>query len=67
MGGLYLKPPSVGRIVRGRDDDAVGLGVADAVAVVGQDGVRERGRWRVAERGIDHDGDVVGGQDLERG
>jgi hypothetical protein len=35
--------------------------------VVGEDGVGERGGWGVGEVGVDHDVDVVGGEDFEGG
>ncbi len=48
------------------DDDAVGE-VDLASAVVGEDGVGERGGGGVGEVGVDHGFDVVGGEDFEGG
>ena len=44
-GGLYLKPPSRGRIVRGSDDDAVAP-VGGAAGIIDQDRVRDHRRRR---------------------
>ena len=65
FGGLYLKPPSVGRIVRRRHDDAVGK-PRRAAAVVHKDRVRDRRRRRVFVVRRQHHVDAVGRQHLER-
>ena len=66
FGGLYLKPPSRGGLWLGRDADAVGE-LAGALAVGLEDGVRDRRGRGVAVGGIQHHGDVVGGEHLQRG
>ena len=66
VGRVVLEAAVLGWVVRGRDDDAVGA-VELQVAIAGKDGVREDRRRGVAEVLVDHDLDVVGGEDLERG
>ena len=66
VGWVVLEAAVLRRVVRGRDHDAVGQ-VVHAVLVVGEDGVRERGRRRVGQRGIDAGLDFVAGQHFERG
>ncbi len=73
VGGVVLEAAVLGRVVGGRDDDAVGE-IFGAACVVGEDGVRECGGGRVAEGvsrlaagAIDECGDAVGGEDFERG
>ena len=71
---VVLEATVRGRVVRGRDDDAVrepapGRHVGDAgdlPAVRHEDGVRHRRRRRVAVGGVDEHGDVVGDEHLER-
>ena len=63
VGRVVLEPAVGGRVVRGRDDDAVGAG---ATAVVRQDRPRDGGRGRVAVARIDQHGDVVGREYLQR-
>ncbi len=72
VGRVVLEAAVLGRVVRRRDDDAVGegggaAGAGRAVAVVAQDRVRDRGRRGVAVVGVDQHGHVVGREDLERG
>ena len=71
VGRVVLEAAVLGRVVRRRDDDAVGeIGPARgprAVSVVAEDGVRDRRGRRVAVVGVDEHGDVVGREDLERG
>ncbi len=66
VGRVVLEAAVFGWVVRGRDDDAVGA-VQFQVAIAGEDGVGEGGRGGVAEVLVDHDLDVVGGEDFERG
>ena len=67
VGRVVLEPAVGGRVVRRRDDDAVGEPGAGRPAAVGaQDGVRHGRRRRVAVGGVDEHGDVVGGEHLER-
>src|SRR6185312_13763552 len=66
VGWVVFEATIFGRIVRRRDDDAVGE-VRAATVVVGQDSVRERGRGGVGEVVIDHSVDAVGGEHFERG
>ena len=66
VGWVVLEAAVLGWIVRGGDDDAVGA-VELEVGVVGEDGVGEGGGGGVAEVFVDHDFDVVGGEDLEGG
>ena len=66
VGRVVLEAAVVGRVVRGRDDDAVGE-VGLPAAVPGQDRVRDRRRRRVAPPRLDPHLDPVGGEDLERG
>lgn len=61
--GVVLESPVGGRVVRGRDDDAV-RETARAVPVVRQDRVRDGGGGRVAVVAVDQDGGTVGGQHL---
>jgi hypothetical protein len=65
-GGLYLMPPSVGAVVRRRDDEAVGppFGVR---SVEGDDGPGHGGGRGVGVGGAGEDLDVVRGEDLEGG
>ena len=65
-GWVVLEAAVLGRVVRGRDDDAVGERL-NAVLVVREDGMRECGRGGVTESGVDERGDAVGGEHLERG
>ena len=55
----------LGRIVRGRDDDAIGK-PAGAALVVAQDRMRDDRRRRIAAALVDHDVDAVGGKYLHR-
>ena len=66
VGWVVLEAAVLGWVVRGGDDDAVGE-VDLAAAVVGEDGVRERGGWCVGEVGVDHGFDVVGDENFEGG
>src|SRR6266446_5915553 len=56
----------LGRVVRWRDDDAIGEVLLTA-AVVDQDGPRDHGRRRHAVTSLDYSFDVIGRQDLDRG
>ena len=62
-GGLYLNAAVLRRIVRGRDDDAVGEAARPA-AVVGEDGVGDDRSRRIAAIPIDHDLDAIGREHL---
>ena len=66
VGWVVLEAAVLGWVVRGGDDDAVGE-VDLASAIVGEDGVRERGCGSVGEVGVDHGVDLVGGEDFECG
>lgn len=61
---VVLETAVGGRVVRGGDHHAVGE-AGRAVAVVGEDGVRDRRGGRVAVRLVDQDGHVVGGEHLQ--
>jgi hypothetical protein len=63
---VVLEAAVLGWVMRWRDDDPVGQAVR-AAAVVGEDGVRERRRWRKAIRRVDADVHAVGDEDLQRG
>ena len=67
VGRVVLEAAIVGRIVGGRDDDAVTLGLALVRCVVCQDGVRERRRGRVGKLVVDHHIDAIRGEHFERG
>ena len=67
VGRVVLEAAILRRIVRGRNDDAVALRLAFVRGVVGEDGVRERGRGRVGELVVDHDVDAIRREHLERG
>ena len=64
-GRIVLEAAGIGRVVRGRDDDAVGEAAA-ATAVVVDDGLRDHRRRRRAVVAVEHDVDAVGGEHLER-
>ena len=66
VGWVVLEAAVLGWVVRGGDDDAVGE-VDLAAAVVGEDGVGERGGGGVGEVVVDDGVDVVGGEDFEGG
>ena len=66
MGGIVLEAPVVRGIVGGGDDDPIGPS-ARLATVVGQDGVGDDGRGRVAVSLLNHDRNAVGGKDLEGG
>ena len=66
-GGVVLEAAVVRRIVRRRDDNAVGQPPARAPAVVAQDGVRYRGRRCVCVLLREHDVDAVGREHLDSG
>ena len=55
----------LGRIVRRRDDDAIGKSAGPAL-VVAQDRMRDHRRRRVAAALVDHDVDAVGGKHFHR-
>src|SRR5690606_2718466 len=66
-GRVVLESAVGGRVVGGRDDDAVRAGTGRVPPVVGEDGVRDgRGR-RVAVGAVDEHGDPVGGEHLQGG
>ncbi len=65
VGRVVLEAAVVGRIVRGRDDDAVGQAGA-AAAVVSENRMRDGGRWRVLVIRCDHDFDAIRGEYFER-
>lgn len=46
MGGIVLEAPVLGRVVRWRDHHAIGQ-IRAAVTVIGQDGMRDDGGWRI--------------------
>ena len=54
----------LGRVVRGRDHDAVGE-AARSPLVVGKNRVGDDGRRRVAELFVGHDLDAIGGENLQ--
>ena len=64
-GWVVFEAAVVGRVVRGRDDDAVGE-VACAATVVGEDGVRDRRRRRVFIVRRHHHVDAIARQHFER-
>ena len=66
VGRIVLEAAVLRRIVRGRNDDAVGEAIA-APAIVDEDGVRNDRRRREAVVALDHGRHVVGRQHLERG
>ena len=61
---VVLEAAVAGRVVRRRDDDAVGR-AAPAAAVVGEDRVRDHRRRRGAVVGVEHDVDAVGAEHLD--
>ena len=61
---VVLEAAVAGRVVRGRDDDAVGR-PAPAAAVVGEDRVRDHRRRRGAVAGVEHDVDPVRAEHLD--
>ena len=64
---IVLEAAGVGRIVRGRDDDAVGESCRfAAAAVVVEDGLRDDRRRHRAVVAVEHDVDAVRGEHLER-
>ena len=64
VGGIVFEPAVRGRVVGGRDDDAVGeAGLAGLVE--GQDGVRDGGRGGEAVVALDEGFDAVGREDFE--
>lgn len=63
-GGVVFEAAIFGRVVGRGDDDAVGEAIF-SVAVVGEDGVRERRGGSVAAVLIDHGFDAVGSQDFK--
>ena len=65
IGRVVFEAAIVGRIVRGRNDDAVGECVR-AATVVDEDGVGDRWRRRVLAVGGYHDSDAVGGEYFQR-
>jgi hypothetical protein len=72
VGGVVLEAAILGRVVRGRDDDAIGLRLACVLFVVRENGVRERGRGRVSGdvrygviASVDDGVDAVGGEHFE--
>jgi hypothetical protein len=65
VGRVVLEAAALGRVVRRRDDDAVGQARGSA-AVVDQDGVRHGRRGRVFVVLRDHQLDAVGRQHLDR-
>ena len=66
LGRVVLEAAVLRRIVRGRDDDAVGQPVI-ASAVMDEDGVRDDGRRREAVVALDDGHHAVRRQHLERG
>src|SRR5262249_57342041 len=66
VGRVVLEAAVRGRVVRGRDDDAVGE-MLRAAAVVGEDGVRYHRRRRDAVIALDDRLDAVGHQHLQGG
>ena len=66
IGRVVLEAAVLGRVVRGRDDDAVGE-MLRAAAVVNEDRARDDRRRRHAVVALDDRLDVVGRQHLERG
>ena len=66
VGRIVFEAAVLGRIVRRRDDDAVGEMIL-AGAVVNQDGARNDRRGRHAVIGLDERLDAVGGEHFERG
>ena len=62
---IVLEAAGVGRIVRGRDDDAVGEARLSAAVVV-EDGLRDDRRRHRAVVTVEHDVDAVRGEHLER-
>ncbi len=65
VGRVVFEAAIVGRIVRGRDHDAVGQS-AGAPAIVAEHRVRERRGRRVSQCLVHHHLDIVGRQHLER-
>ena len=65
VGRVVLEAAVFGRIVRRRDDDAVGQ-VLGAAAVVDEDRLRDDGRRRDAVVALDDRLDAVGGEHFER-
>ena len=63
--GVVLEAAILRRVVRRRDDDAIGE-TTRASAIVREDGVREHRGGRVAVSVVDHDGHAVGREHLER-
>ena len=66
VGRIVLEAAVLRRIVRGRDDDAVGEAIA-APAIVDEDGVRDHRRRREAVVALDDGRHIVGRQHLQRG
>ena len=64
MAGIIFEAAILGRVVRGTDDDAVRQ-AARATLVVGQDGVGDHRRRRIAAGLVDHGGDAIGRQHLD--
>ena len=65
IGRIVFEAAVLGRIVRRRDHDAVGE-AAVAALVVGEDGVRNHRRRRVAVVHVDHHLDAVGREHFQR-
>ena len=63
---IVLKAAVFGRIVRRSNDNAI-REAAPAIAVVGKDGVRERRSRGVSAGIVDHDLNVISGQDFQSG
>ena len=66
VGWVVLEAAVLGWVVGRGNDDAV-REVGGAVAIVGEDGVREGGGGGVAEVLVDHDLHFVGGEDFKGG